>query len=375
MQTGEGTMPQTKLHELADLGQSIWLDYINRGMIESGELRNWIEQGLRGMTSNPSIFHKVISGGTDYDEKIARLKQEGKSTFEIYDELTVADIQDAADHFKPVHEQTGRLDGYVSLEIDPNLANDAAASIKEGKRLWRKVGRPNVMIKVPATPAGFPVIEELLSDVINVNVTLIFSLDQYTQTVEAYIRGLKRLAENGGDLSGVRSVASVFVSRIDSAVDKLLEDNGIGSDLYGKAAVANSRLVWEISKEWFASRTFQELQKQGAAAQRVLWGSTSTKNPAYKDVKYIEELIAESTVNTVPEPTLKAFLDHGVVAPAFQDGHREAEAVFQKLKQNNIRIEEVCRTLLDDGVTAFEEAFNALIASIEEKADKLCGQA
>ena len=368
-------MPQTKLHELADLGQSIWLDYINRGMIESGELRNWIEQGLRGMTSNPSIFHKVISGGTDYDEKIARLKQEGKSTFEIYDELTVADIQDAADHFKPVHEQTGRLDGYVSLEIDPNLANDAAASIKEGKRLWRKVGRPNVMIKVPATPAGFPVIEELLSDGINVNVTLIFSLDQYTQTVEAYIRGLKRLAENGGDLSGVRSVASVFVSRIDSAVDKLLEDNGIGSDLYGKAAVANSRLVWEISKEWFASRTFQELQKQGAAAQRVLWGSTSTKNPAYKDVKYIEELIAESTVNTVPEPTLKAFLDHGVVAPAFQDGHREAEAVFQKLKQNNIRIEEVCRTLLDDGVTAFEEAFNALIASIEEKADKLCGQA
>lgn len=368
-------MPQTKLHDLAELGQSIWLDYINRHMIESGELQNWIDRGLRGMTSNPSIFHKVISSGTDYDERIARLKQEGKSTFEIYDELTVADIQDAADHFQPVYEETGRLDGYVSLEIDPNLANDSIASIKEGKRLWQKVGRPNVMIKVPATPAGFPVIEELLSDGINVNVTLIFSLDQYTATVGAYIRGLKRLAEGGGDLSRIRSVASVFVSRIDSAIDQLLDDNGVTEDLKGKAAVANSRLVWEVSKEWFATGDFKRLQEQGAAVQRVLWGSTSTKNPDYKDVKYIEELIAEPTVNTVPEPTLKAFLDHGTVAPAFDDDHREAEIIFQKLKHNNIHIEKVCQKLLDDGVVAFEEAFNSLIVSIEEKANKLCGQA
>ena len=377
-------MQETKLHQVAKLGQSIWLDYINRSMIEKGKLKERIDQGLRGMTSNPSIFNQVISSSSDYDERIVKWKEKGKSTFEIYDELTVADIQDATDFFKPVYEKTQGLDGYVSLEINPQLADDTKASIKEGKRLFQKVNRPNVMIKVPATLAGFPVIEELLADGVNVNVTLIFSLDQYNETVHAFFRGLGRLSEKTKDLRRIRSVASVFVSRIDTLVDKLIDEklNGITDPakkrqleaLKGKAAVANSQIIFAKFKELFAGRTFKDLAKKGAGVQRVLWGSTSTKNPAYSDIKYVAELIANPSVNTVPENTLNAFLDHGQVKETLKGETKQTLEIFRILDEFGISMDAVGLKLLDEGVGAFSKSFVDLLKAIEVKAQQLCSR-
>ena len=323
------------MHELADLGQSIWLDYISRPLLETGALKQWIDDGLAGMTSNPSIFNQAISQSKDYDSEIIRLKSAGKSTFEIYDELTIRDIKEACDNFKGVYEKTNALDGYVSLEINPQLANDTAASIKEGKRLWAKVSRPNVMIKVPSTPAGFPVIEELLGIGINVNVTLIFSLKQYEDSAKAFLAGLERLSKTQSDMSRIASVASIFVSRIDNMADDLLDKKAATAAakekiafLKGKAAVANCQLVFEKSYEIFSSDRFKALAAKGARIQRVLWASTSTKNPSYSDVKYISELIAKDTVNTVPEKTLKAFMDHGVAKIALRGS--EGGGVMQR---------------------------------------------
>ncbi len=375
-------MSKTKLQQLADLGQSIWIDYINRSILESGKLKEWIDLGLRGMTSNPTIFNQVISSSADYDHKIMELKEVGKSTFEIYDELTIRDIQEACDLFKPVYEKTNRLDGYVSLEINPQLADDTEASIKEGKRLFKKVDRPNVMIKVPATQAGFPVIEELLADEVNVNVTLIFSLEQYAETVQAFLRGLNRLASKNSDLSFVRSVASVFVSRIDNAVDALLDEKIAQAtnestkeklrSLKGKAAVANCRLIFEKFRELFVSDAYRSLAPKKADVQRLLWGSTSTKNPDYSDIKYVSELIARPTVNTMPEKTLMAFLDHGVVKESLGGDIKEAQDLCTTLKQQGIDIHQVCAKLLQEGVKAFEDSFEALLATIEKKAKELC---
>ena len=375
-------MPKTKLHQVAELGQSIWLDYINRAMIENGKLKERVDNGLRGMTSNPSIFNQVISASSDYDEKITRLKEAGKSIFEIYDELTVKDIQDACAIFSDVYKNTNRLDGYVSLEINPQLADDTDASIREGRRLFKKVNRPNVMIKVPATIAGFPVIEELLADGINVNVTLIFSLNQYIDTVQAFFRGINRLAQKKTDLSFIASVASVFVSRVDTLVDKFLDEK-IASlteksaikklqELKGKAAVANSKIIFEKFKELFASKTFNPLAEKKCAVQRVLWGSTSTKNPQYNDLKYVTELIASPTVNTVPENTLNAFLDHGVVKEALSGKVAQSQKVFKDLEASGISMDQVCRQLLEEGVGAFTKAFDDLMKAMETKAKALC---
>ncbi len=372
-------MSKTKMHELGDFGQSIWLDFISRPLLETGKLAKLIDLGLRGMTSNPTIFNQAISQSQDYDSNISKLKESGKSTFEIYDELTIRDIQQACDIFRPVYDSTRRLDGYVSLEINPKIANDAAASIKEGKRLFAKVARPNVMIKVPATAAGFPVIEELTASGVNVNVTLIFSLEQYSNTVKAYFKGLQRFARTNKDLSSIRSVASVFVSRIDTLVDKLI-DEAIAKDagkkqvlepLKGKAAVANCRVVFEKFRELFAGKEFQPLAKQGANEQRVLWGSTGTKNPNYSDIKYLTELIARPTVNTVPEKTLEAFLDHGEVRDAMGWDVAKAHAVLEVLSESGIDIRKVCERLLSEGVVAFEKAFDELMGSIEEKSRRL----
>lgn len=370
----------TNLEQLSQLGQSVWLDYIDRHLLESGKLKSLIGEGLRGMTSNPSIFHQAISGSNDYDRKIVQFKEAGKNTFEIYDELTIRDIQEAADQFQDVFEKTAGLDGYVSLEINPQIAHDAAASITEGKRLFKKVDRRNVMIKVPATAEGFPVIEELLASGINVNVTLIFSMEQYVKTVEAYVRGLERFQKDGGDLSQLRSVASVFVSRIDTLIDKTLTDKAAAEssnavkvrleNLRGKAAVANCRLIYEKSKELFAQERFRNLVKHKAHIQRVLWGSTSTKNPDYSDVKYVTELILKQTVNTIPSATLSAFMDHGKVKEAAGSA-KEASAVIQSLQEFGIDINQVCAKLLDDGVTAFDKAFVALMEAIEKKAAQL----
>lgn len=374
-------MSETKLQQLSSAGQSIWLDYIDRPLLETGKLKNMIGQGLRGMTSNPSIFNNAIGASNDYDEKIVELKAQGKDLFEIYDALTIRDIQDAADQFKSVYDETNGLDGYVSLEINPKLARNVNDSIDEGIRLYKAVDRANVMIKVPATHEGYQVVEALIANGINVNTTLIFSAKQYENTVKSYFKGLKRLHENDGDLSKVRSVASVFVSRIDSAIDTLINDKLNMNDsaecrskltsLLGKAAVANARIIYETFKEIHAGEEFQKLFDLNANEQRVLWASTGTKNPDYSDVKYVTELIAKPTVNTLPEKTLNAFLDHGEVAPALNNAVAQANEVKDGLFEFGIGIDQVCSQLLDAGIEAFETSFDELFASLEKKAAQL----
>ena len=365
-------MPTSTMQQLSDLGQSVWLDFISRPLLETGKLKQLIQLGLRGMTSNPSIFNQSIGTTHDYDEQIILLKQKGKSTFDIYDALTINDIQQATDQFKGVYEQTKGLDGYVSLEINPLLANKVDEQIREGKRLFAKVNRPNVMIKVPSTKEGFPVIEELIASSINVNVTLLFSLEQYVNTTHAYWRGLKRLAQKTNELSKVRSVASIFISRVDTVIDELLEKRSAeAKNLKGKAAVANARIIYEEYKKLFESNEFKALKAKGANVQRVLWGSTSTKNPSYNDVKYVEELIAVDTINTIPEKTLNCFLDHGKVKDAFQSNINEAKKVISALEHESISIDDVCKNLLKDGLKAFNDAFETLQHSLEKKAQQL----
>lgn len=375
-------MARSKMQELSDAGQSIWLDYIDRPLLETGKLVSMIENGLRGMTSNPTIFNNAIGSTSDYDENIRGLKEAGKSTFEIYDELTIRDIQEAADHFKGVYEATGGLDGYVSLEIDPQIAHQADEQVREGLRLFKKVSRANVMIKVPSTKAGIVVIEELIANGININATLIFSVGQYEQVAQAYYRGLTRRAAKVSDLSGIRSVASVFISRIDTSVDKLIEAQYVKEtdkakkmqlqSLKGKAAVANSRIIFETWKKLLERDQVKALKGKSANVQRILWASTGTKDPAYSDIKYVTELICAPTVNTIPEKTLNAFLDHGNARHAFTDSPQEALDVIESLWSFGIDVDAVCRDLLTKGVAAFDDSFKELTASIEKKAAALC---
>ncbi len=374
-------MGKTTIHQLHDYGQSIWLDYISRPMIISGKLNDWIDKGICGVTSNPAIFNQAISKSDAYDEKISELKSEGKSLFEIYDALTIADIQNAADAFLKVYETTDGVDGYVSLEINPLLANKIEEQVKEGMRLFRTLNRSNVMIKVPATKEGLVVIERLTAAGVNVNATLIFSCQQYIDTANAYIRGLKTLAETGHDLSKIRSVASVFVSRIDSVVDQLIDSkilkdsdkNEVLAKMKGKAAISNCRIIFEQSKAIFSSDRFNLLKEKNANIQRVLWASTSTKNPEYSDIKYITELVANNTVNTVPEKTLNAFLDHGrPEETGFTVSVEEAEQIISSLKLFDIDLDAICMDLLVKGVEAFDVAFKSLLASIESKTISCC---
>jgi len=364
-------MIKTKLHEIADLGQSLWVDNISRSMITGGKLKILIAKGLRGQTSNPTIFKQAISTSSDYDAKIQQLAKVGKSTFEIYDELTIKDVQDAADQFRGVYESTNGLDGYVSLEINPKLGNELEAQLEEGMRLWQKLNRPNVMIKVPATKNGLGVVEGLISQAINVNVTLIFSAEQYQQVVWAYLEGLKHLAKSGGDLSRVRSVASVFVSRLDTNVDKKLDEKAKGSPLRGKAAVSNCEIIYHKFQKSFGTNEFKSLKLKGAHLQRVLWASTGTKDLQYNDIKYITELIAPDTVNTVPDKTLEAVLDHGIARAAMPGDVAAAQKVLELLRQEGIDVGVICNQLLDEGLAAFEKSFEELTTSIEEKRARL----
>lgn len=366
-------MPKTILHEIAALGQSLWIDNINRSMIANGQLKGLIDSGLRGQTSNPTIFKQAISASNDYDQKIQRLSESGKNTFDIYDALTIEDVADAADLFKDVYASTGGLDGYVSLEINPKLANEYEAQLAEGLRLWKKLNRPNVMIKVPATKNGMKVVEGLIAQGVNVNVTLIFSAEQYSQVTWAYLQGLKRLKEAGGDLSRVHSVASVFVSRIDTSVDKWLDEHGL-SDLRGKAAVANSQIIFHKFQQLFSGEDFKTLAAAKANVQRVLWASTGTKDPSYSDIKYITELIGPSTVNTVPDKTLQAVLDHGVAASNLPGNVADAQGLITQLREKGIDVGIVCNTLLEEGLVAFVKSFDELTVSIEEKSKKLCAK-
>jgi transaldolase len=370
-------MASNTIMELNEFGQSVWLDNINRAMIRSGKLAEWIKIGLRGMTSNPSIFENAVTKSSDYDEQTRKLKAEGKSVFEIYDDLTVEDIREACDMYRPIFEASDGLDGYVSLEINPKLAYSTDETIAEGNRLSGKVDRANLMLKVPATEEGFPAVEELIASGINVNVTLIFSLRQYVKTADAYIRGIKRYIAGTGVPSQVASVASVFVSRVDTLVDKALDaKKAEESDpaarqrlaaLRGKAAVANAALIYAKYLEILGSEQFAALKEQGVMPQRVLWGSTSTKDPAYSDTKYVTELIARGTVNTLPEKTFEAFRDHGVVKEALTADAGAARKVIADLEHLGINIDRVCAELLDKGVASFESAFDSLLSSIESK--------
>ena len=365
-------MAKTTIERLNGFGQSAWLDNISRSMIESGRLKEMIGLGLRGMTSNPSIFDKAIRLSSDYDAKIEELRSADRTTFEIYDELTARDVKDAADIFKPVYEATKGLDGYVSLEVNPKLAFKKEETIEEARRLFAKVARPNVMFKIPATDTGYGAIEVLLAEGININATLIFSLEQYRMTAHSFVRGIERLLQKEGDLSRVHSVASVFVSRIDTFVDGLIGENEALRSLKGKAAVANSSLIFKEYMEIFNSPSFKRLKEKGANIQRVLWASTGTKNPAYSDIKYVIELIGKNTVNTLPESTFNAFLDHGAIEETLGQDASDATRALDILKDSSIDIKDICSRLLQDGIVAFEKSFDSLLDSIEEKAANLC---
>ncbi len=364
-------MSKNILNELTTLGQSLWIDNISRSIIINGQLKDLIDQGLRGQTSNPTIFKQAISSSNDYDQKIQSLSEGGRTTFEIYDELTIKDVSDAADLFKGVFEKTNGLDGYVSLEINPKLGNEFETQLNEGLRLWKELNRPNVMIKVPATKNGMSVVEGLIAQGVNVNVTLIFSAEQYAQVTWSYLKGLKRLQEKGGDLSKVRSVASIFVSRIDTTIDKWLDERNLSS-LRGQAAIANCQIIYHKFQQIFSSDEFRTLHIKGANIQRVLWASTGTKDPLYSDIKYVTELIAKDTVNTLPDKTLQAVLNHGTAQSALPGNIANAQNIVTTLREKGIDVGIVCNKLLEDGLSAFEKSFEELTVSIEEKSKKLC---
>ncbi|MBO0721106.1 MAG: transaldolase [Blastocatellia bacterium] len=366
------------LLELQKLGQSIWYDNIRRALIDNGELSRMIaEDGLRGITSNPTIFEKAIAGSSDYNEAMQKLIADGKSVVEIYESLATEDIRHATDLFKSVYEHTNRFDGYVSLEVSPLLAHDTEATVAEARRLWAALNRPNAMIKIPATPEGIPAIQRSIAAGININVTMIFALSNYEQVAEAYISGLEERAAAGLPLDHVASVASVFVSRIDTAVDKQLQakienTNDAGekarlSALLGKVAIACSKLQYQKFKEIFSGERFAKLKKQGARVQRPLWASTSTKNPNYPDVMYVEALIGPDTVNTLPPQTFEPFRDHGKVSLSLERNLDEAKSVLAELQKTGIDIKQVCQQLQDDGVKAFADSYESLLASIKSK--------
>ncbi len=360
----------TKLHELAELGQAIWLDYISRSLLTSGELQNLVDQGLRGVTSNPSIFEKAIAGSADYDEDLNRLVSDGRSVAEIYENLAMSDIRSAADILRPVYEKSGGADGFVSLEVNPALAHDTEATIEEARRLFASLERPNVMIKVPATPAGLPAIETLIGEGVNVNVTLIFSLEQYETVAAAYIAGLEKLALAGGDVGKVASVASFFISRVDTAVDKALEEIG-NTKIQGKIAIDNAKIAYSRFREIFSSERWKKLATGNARVQRPLWASTSSKNPAYPDTLYVDNLIGPDTVNTLPPATLEDFLDHGTVATTVETDVDGARMRLAELTELGIDLDAITNRVLDEGVAAFAKSFDGLIASIAEKRGRL----
>lgn len=361
------------IQALNELGQSIWLDYIRRAFIESGELKETVESGVSGVTSNPAIFAAAISGSEDYDEALQDLGAAGLSTVEIYEALAVEDIQAAADVLRPIFDGTGGNDGYVSLEVSPTLADDTDRTVEEAQRLFATVDRPNVMIKVPATPAGIPAIKTLIGQGVNVNVTLMFSMAHYEAVAEAYLAGLERLANNGGDISRVASVASFFLSRIDSAVDERLTalDDEQATELLGKIAIANAKVTYQRFREIFSGERWQKLATAGARLQRLLWASTSTKNPNYPDTMYVDSLIGPDTVNTVPPATLRAFAGHGTPALTVTQGLAEAKEQLALLAKLDIDLKAVGEQLQREGVRKFKAPYEALLDALAEKVTRL----
>jgi transaldolase len=353
------------LQKLAELGQSIWIDNIQRKMLTGGGLQAMIDEGLLGMTSNPSIFEKAIGGSRDYDQAMRPLVERGATAEQIYDELTIEDVGMAADIFRPVFDRTRGKDGYVSIEVSPKLAHDTAGTLADARRLWATLKRPNVMIKIPATKEGMPAIEQALIDGINVNVTLMFSMNHYVAVAETYLRALEARAAAGQPIDHVASVASFFVSRVDTLLDPQLEKAG-AAHLMGQAAVANSQLVYQRYGELFGDR-FKALAGKGARPQRVLWASTSTKNPKYPDVLYVDTLIGPDTVNTVPPETYTAILDHSVVARTVDRDVAAARKVIDDLKSVGVDLNEVGEQLSIEGVDKFSKSFDGLLNVIAQK--------
>jgi transaldolase len=371
-------MKSSPVKELGTFGQSIWLDYIRRDLIASGELLRLIEEdGLRGMTSNPAIFEKAIAESHDYDEDIRVMALEGKSAVEIYEALSQRDVQSAADVFRPVYEETDGNDGYVSLEVNPHLAHDTTGTVEEARRFWAALNRPNVFIKVPATSEGLPAIRQLISEGINVNVTLLFGLPRYREAAEAYIAGIEARAAQGKPVQRVASVASFFLSRIDTLLDPQFETivaEHIGSaevaaEVHGLVAIASAKVAYQMYKEAFGVR-FGKLREMGAHPQRLLWASTGTKNPEYEDIRYVEALIGPETVNTIPVETLDAYRDHGDPEARLEEDVEKAYWVLEQMPALRINIDEVTQQLEDEGVEKFNKPFDKLMETLSQRSPR-----
>ena len=370
-------MSSTTLKELLDHGQSVWYDNIQRAMLQSGELQRLVDDGVRGVTSNPTIFKNAISQGKEYQADITALSRQGKSANEIFDTLALADVGAAADVLRPVYDASDAVDGYVSIEVNPLLAHDTQSTVAEARRLFAALARPNIMVKVPGTPEGIPAICTLIGEGINVNITLLFAVAMYRRAAEAYLDGLETAAAAGRDLRHIASVASFFVSRVDTLGDKLLQakidtsrdeaEKSRLNGLRGKLAIANAKIAYRDYQVLFGSARFRKLAARGARPQRLLWASTSTKNPAYRDVMYVEELIGAPTVNTMPPQTIQAFKEHGRLRDSLQEDPAGAEAVMKAIEAAGLSVDAITAQLLAEGVAAFSQSFNDLAAAVQTK--------
>jgi len=364
---------QNPLKKLESYGQSIWLDYIHRHLIESGGLQKLIdEDGLRGVTSNPSIFDKAIEGSDVYDDSIRTLAHQGKSIEEIYQAITTDDVGKAADYFRPIYDRLRGRDGFASIEVNPHLAHDVQGTVESARSLWKILARPNVFVKVPSTLEGLECIRQLISEGINVNVTLLFGLPRYRMVADSYIKGLEERSAKGLPIENIASVASFFLSRIDVLIDPLLEK--IGTDeslgLRGQTAIACAKIAYQMYKEIFSSERFRALH--GAQTQRLLWASTSTKNPEYPDLKYVEALIGPDTINTLPMETLDAYRDHGNPAPRLEEDLEQAHSTLKRLAELGIDLDKVTQQLEDEGIANFNKSYDSLISNLRKKRDSFC---
>jgi transaldolase len=374
-------MAKNRLQELHDAGQSIWLDSIDRRMLHDGELERRIrEDALTGMTSNPTIFQKALASSNAYDEQIVAAEEQGLTSWELFELLETTDVRDACDRFAGVYSTTRGADGYVSIEISPGVSHDADAAVEEARRLWKTVDRPNVMVKVPGTREGAVAVRRLIAEGINVNITLLFAIEAHERVIEAYMAGLEDRVKAHQPIDGLASVASFFVSRVDTEIDKRLDglitkapptEKERLQMLKGRAAIANAKLAYRLFQQKFAGPRWEALAKQGARVQRPLWASTSTKNPAYRDVMYVEELIGPDTVDTMPPATIDAFEDHGVVARIVDKKVAVAEALLKEIEAVGISMREVTEKLLVDGIASFQKSFDELIAGLESKIGSL----
>jgi len=374
-------MPKNRLQELHDVGQSIWLDSIDRRMLHDGELdRRVRDDALTGMTSNPTIFQKALASSNAYDEQIVAAEEDGLTSWELFELLETTDVRDACDAFAGVYSSTRGADGYVSIEISPGVSHNADAAIEEARRLWKTVDRPNVMVKVPGTVEGAVAVRRLISEGINVNITLLFAIEAHDRVIEAYLAGLEDRVKAHKPIDGLASVASFFVSRVDSEIDKRLDaliakappaEKERLQLLKGRAAIANAKLAYRLFRQRFSGPRWEALAKQGARVQRPLWASTSTKNPSYRDVMYVEELIGPDTVDTMPPATIDAFRDHGVVDKTVEKKTAAAEGLLKEIEAIGISVREVTEKLLVDGIASFQKSFDELIAGLESKIGSL----